>query len=187
MHFILSIKLHNYNHANRQLAYKSGDDRPVWLTQVNGAEVTDILKWTSDGFIYYMSTLPNKPGTRHLFRIQFRAPPYTSTNHQQQPECVTCNRTMEDLGQCVLYALTMFILIEAILFFVLDSNFTWPVLDWSNIMGWFPKIGRHKLGKVSNIGHDRTGVGRWVKKGSKKLDVICGRPIIDFSRKSLHI
>ena len=62
------------------------------MTQVDGAEVTDILKWTADGFVYYMSTLPNKPGTRHLFRIQFRTP-------QQQPECVTCNRTMENLGK----------------------------------------------------------------------------------------
>ena len=77
----------------------------------------------------------------------------------------------------------MFIPIEAILFFVLDSNLTWPVLDWSNIMGWFPKIGRHKLGKVSNIGHDRMGVGRWVKKGSKKSDVICGRPLTIMKKK----
>ena len=91
--FVTVLPAPHLIHHYRQLAYRSGDQL-VWLTQVNGAEVTDILKWTSDGFIYYMSTLPNKPGTRHLFRIQFRAPPYTYI-----PECVTCNRTMENLGQ----------------------------------------------------------------------------------------
>ena len=96
--FVTVLPAPHLIHHYRQLAYRSGDQL-VWLTQVNGAEVTDILKWTSDGFIYYMSTLPNKPGTRHLFRIQFRAPPYTSNNLQKQPECVTCNRTMENLGQ----------------------------------------------------------------------------------------
>jgi len=102
--FVTVLPAPHLIHHYRQLAYRSGDQL-VWLTQVNGAEVTDILKWTSDGFIYYMSTLPNKPGTRHLFRIQFRAPPYTYI-----PECVTCNRTMENLGRkeiCEYYEVEM--------------------------------------------------------------------------------
>ena len=98
--FVAILPAPHLIHHYRQLAYISGDDRPVWLTQVDGAEVTDILKWTSDGFIYYMSTLPNLPGTRHLFRIQFRTPQNSiGSGRKQQPECVSCNRTMENLGQ----------------------------------------------------------------------------------------
>lgn len=98
--FVAILPAPHLIHHYRQLAYISGDDRPVWLTQVDGAEVTDILKWTSDGFIYYMSTLPNLPGTRHLFRIQFRTPQNSiGSGKKQQPECVSCNRTMENLGR----------------------------------------------------------------------------------------
>ena len=68
----------------------------------SGAEVTDILEWTEDGFIYYMSTLPYQPGTRHLFRMKIHST-------QKSSECVSCNRTMEDIHRepCQYYKIDM--------------------------------------------------------------------------------
>ena len=69
---------------------------------ISGAEVTDILEWTEDGFIYYMSTLPYQPGTRHLFRMKIHST-------QKSSECVSCNRTMEDIHRepCQYYKIDM--------------------------------------------------------------------------------
>jgi len=38
------------------------------------AEVTEIVKWTADNQVYYVSTLPANPGARHLFKLQIGAP-----------------------------------------------------------------------------------------------------------------
>ena len=103
-------------HHYRQLVYVTGnsDADRHYLTKVDGAEVTDILKWKPDGYIYYMSTLPHQPGTRHLFKI--RAPPmarndgHVSTSSSPvQAQCVTCNRTMKDLSRepCEYYDIEM--------------------------------------------------------------------------------
>ena len=92
-------------HHYRQLVYVTGDSR-TYLTKVDGAEVTEILKWTDDGYIYYMSTLPYKPGTRHLFRMKA---PQTENSGNNVPECVSCNRTMEDLhrDECQYFKIEM--------------------------------------------------------------------------------
>lgn len=84
------------------------DGSRTYLTKVDGAEVIEILKWTMDGYIYYMSTLPLQPGTRHLYRI--RAPPNArSQGVANVPECITCNRTMTDVDreQCQYYSVDM--------------------------------------------------------------------------------
>ena len=50
------------------------------------AEVTEIVKWTADNQVYYVSTLPANPGARHLFKLQIGAPfevCSTCTIHQQ--------------------------------------------------------------------------------------------------------
>ena len=89
------------------MAYITGKDRPVFLTKVAGAEVTEILKW-KDGFVYYIATLPNKPGTRHLFKV--RAPPVVTKREVANGiECLTCNRTMPDLPRapCQYYDIKM--------------------------------------------------------------------------------
>ena len=74
----------------------------TFLLLISGAEVTDILEWTEDGFIYYMSTLPYQPGTRHLFRMKIHST-------QKSSECVSCNRTMEDIHRepCQYYKIDM--------------------------------------------------------------------------------
>ena len=74
----------------------------TFVLPYSGAEVTDILEWTEDGFIYYMSTLPYQPGTRHLFRMKIHST-------QKSSECVSCNRTMEDIHRepCQYYKIDM--------------------------------------------------------------------------------
>ena len=79
-------------HHYRQLVYITGENRQ-FLTKVEGAEVTEILKW-KDGFVYYMATLPHQPGTRHLYKV--RAPPVVTKGEAANGiECLTCNRTMD--------------------------------------------------------------------------------------------
>ena len=57
-------------------------ERLIRLTKEN-AEVTRVVKWTKDDQIYYISTLPGEPGTRHLFKLQIGKPSRT---------CLTCNQ-----------------------------------------------------------------------------------------------
>ena len=90
-------------HHYRQLVYVVGDTRN-YLTKVDGAEVTEILKWSRDGHIYYMSTLPYKPGTRHMFRIKA---PMNAGPGKHEPECVTCNRTMLNREECQYHKIDM--------------------------------------------------------------------------------
>ncbi len=86
------------------MVYQVGDSR-TFLTKVDGAEVVEVLKWTEDGYVYYISTLPYKPGTRHMFKI--RVP--TSANNPEAAQCLTCNLTMSDLGRekCTYYDVSM--------------------------------------------------------------------------------
>ena len=45
--------------------------------------------------------------------------------------------------------------------------------------GRFAKIGYPFLGGLSRIGYDRIWVGRWVKNGPKKSDILYGRPLFE--------
>lgn len=83
-------------HHYRQLVYYANGDS-VFLTKTAGAEVTEILKWTRDGYIYYIATLPDQPGSRHLYRTL--APSSHSYIKSSGPECLTCNKTMTDLDR----------------------------------------------------------------------------------------
>ena len=49
--------------------------------------------------------------------------------------------------------------------------------------GWFAKIGYPFLGGLSRIGYDRIWVGRWVKNGPKKSDILYGWPLIYITKK----
>ncbi len=44
-----------------------GNQERTFLTRGNG-EVDKILSWATDGYVYYLATLPGDAGTRHLFR-----------------------------------------------------------------------------------------------------------------------
>ncbi len=98
--------------------------------------MTEILKWTPDGYIYYMSTMPDQPGVRHLFRIRdpqssktkkpelfstsrnllaFKCieyiimPVILGSNDVKEAECVTCQRKMKELNRkdCQYYDVQM--------------------------------------------------------------------------------
>ena len=45
------------------------------------SEVTEIVAWTADDSVYYISTLPDSPGSRHLYRLQLDQP---------DTECLSC-------------------------------------------------------------------------------------------------
>jgi len=45
------------------------------------SEVTEILAWTADDVVYYIATLPDSPGSRHLFRLSLSQP---------DTECLSC-------------------------------------------------------------------------------------------------
>ena len=60
------------------------------------ADVMEITKWAKDGYIYYTSTLPGQPGTRHFYRV-----PSPNLRHSNPalaragPECLSCNLSDE--------------------------------------------------------------------------------------------
>ena len=69
----------------------------TYLTKVDGAEVVEILAWTKENYIYYISTLPYKPGARHIFRIRSPTAPHDiKGGNNGFPECLTCSPTSED-------------------------------------------------------------------------------------------
>ena len=76
----------------RQLLYVAGNGKTrTFLTKVNGAEVVEILAWTKENYIYYISTLPNQPGSRHVFRVRSPTAPHNiKESYNGYPECLTC-------------------------------------------------------------------------------------------------
>ena len=76
----------------RQLLYVAGHGKSKkFLTKVDGAEVVEILAWTKEDYIYYLSTLPNEPGSRHIFRVRSPTAPHNTNEHYNgDPECLTC-------------------------------------------------------------------------------------------------
>ena len=76
----------------RQLLYVAGNGKTrTFLTKVNGAEVVEILAWTKENYIYYISTLPNQPGSRHIFRVRSPTAPHNiKESYNGYPECLTC-------------------------------------------------------------------------------------------------
>lgn len=68
--------------------------RQLWLVDTDAdthtmltnhlSEVTQIVEWTRDDQIYYISTLPEDPGARHLYRVQLG-------QEDSAPECLSCN------------------------------------------------------------------------------------------------
>ena len=77
---------------NRQLLYVAGNGKTrTFLTKVDGAEVVEILAWTKENFIYYLSTLPNEPGARHIFRVRSPTAQHNANEpYNGYPECLTC-------------------------------------------------------------------------------------------------
>ena len=76
----------------RQLLYVAGNGKTrTFLTKVDGAEVVEILAWTKENYIYYLSTLPNEPGARHIFRVRSPTAPHRANEpYNITPECLTC-------------------------------------------------------------------------------------------------
>jgi len=66
----------------RQLFIIDTDSNSRTLLTKQEAEVTEIVEWTQDDQVYYISTLPGDPGARHLFKLQIGQPSNT---------CLTCN------------------------------------------------------------------------------------------------
>ena len=77
---------------NRQLLYVAGNGKTrTFLTKVDGAEVVEILAWTKENYIYYISTLPYQPGSRHIFRVRSPTAPHNiKESYNGYPECLTC-------------------------------------------------------------------------------------------------
>ena len=74
----------------QQVLVVSGD-RKTFLTS-DKADVTEILQWAQDGYLYYMATLPHQPGTRHFYRVP--SPRLRHSNPdlaEVGPECLSCN------------------------------------------------------------------------------------------------
>ena len=84
--------------SNRQLLYVAGNGKTrTFLTKVDGAELQDILAWTKENYIYYRSTLPYQPGSRHIFRVRSPTAPHDPNEpYNGYPECLTCPSSPED-------------------------------------------------------------------------------------------
>ena len=65
----------------------------TFVTRLNGAEVTKINKWSDDGFIYYTATLPDRPGSRHFYRVR-----PDEDGPDSGPECLSCGLKTEEFS-----------------------------------------------------------------------------------------
>ncbi len=80
-------------------ATSSAKTQPVSLTH-GTFHVTEIAKWDEDrGFVYYLATLPDEPGTRHLFRVgdlslrnQKKEDEAGNGTDPSLPVCLTCRK-----------------------------------------------------------------------------------------------
>ena len=68
----------------------------TFLTRGEG-EVTKILSWSRDGYVYYLSTLPGDAGSRHLYRVA--SPRLHHMAISIDPECLSCNRDKDGDGK----------------------------------------------------------------------------------------
>ena len=77
--------------------YVTPNDRMrTYLTKVEGAEVVEILAWTKENYIYYISTLPLQPGSRHIFRIRSPTAAVNGMHGYGFAECLTCSASQGD-------------------------------------------------------------------------------------------
>ena len=74
----------------RQLLFVSASSNSRTYLTKEKADVAEVLKWSKDGYIYYMSRLLGQPRSRHLFKV-----PQPSNNNVESmaPVCITCNRS----------------------------------------------------------------------------------------------
>ena len=94
--FLAILPASSMRYRFRQLFIIDTDGNSRTLLTKQEAEVTEIVEWTQDDQVYYISTLPGDPGARHLFKLQIGEPSNTclTCNHQEmiphlQHKCVT--------------------------------------------------------------------------------------------------
>eukprot|EP00090_Calanus_glacialis_P028875 TRINITY_DN4629_c0_g1_i1.p1 TRINITY_DN4629_c0_g1~~TRINITY_DN4629_c0_g1_i1.p1 ORF type:complete len:673 (-),score=148.29 TRINITY_DN4629_c0_g1_i1:778-2796(-) len=80
--FLAILPASSMRYRFRQLFIIDTDGNSRTLLTKQEAEVTEIVEWTQDDQVYYISTLPGDPGARHLFKLQIGEPSNT---------CLTCN------------------------------------------------------------------------------------------------
>jgi len=81
--FLAILPAPSLQHRPRQL-FLVEDGSKVLLTKQPDTEVTEVHGWTSDDRVFYTSTLPGEPGTRHLYVLKLGS-------QGEEPECLTCN------------------------------------------------------------------------------------------------
>jgi len=79
--FLVILPAASMRYRYRQLFIIDTDGNSRTLLTKQEAEVTEIIEWTKDDQVYYISTLPGDPGARHLFKLQIGEPSNT---------CLTC-------------------------------------------------------------------------------------------------
>jgi len=82
-------------HKFRQLAHIS-DGTTTFLTNIEAGEVTEVLHWSSEGYIYYIATLDGNPGSRFFYRI-LSPTESKSRNVQAMPECLSCKNNTQEM------------------------------------------------------------------------------------------
>jgi len=80
--FLAILPSSSMRYRYRQLFIINTDNNSRTLLTKQEAEVTEVVDWTKDDQVYYISTLPGDPGARHLFKLQIGEPTNT---------CLTCN------------------------------------------------------------------------------------------------
>ena len=79
--FLTIMPAATMRHRYRQLFLVDLENNSRTLLTRAEAEVTEILLWTQDDMVYYVATSENKPGSRHLYRLELGQP---------EPTCLTC-------------------------------------------------------------------------------------------------
>ena len=81
--FLVILPDNSHEYRFRQLFLIDIENNSRTLLTSAEAEVTEIVEWTKEDQVYYISTLPGNPGSRHLFRLQIG---------DSNIECLTCEQ-----------------------------------------------------------------------------------------------
>lgn len=88
--FVTILSKPSSKHRYRQVMLVS-DQKRTFLTQRN-ADVTNIAKWSKDGYIYFMAVAEDRPGSEHMYRI----PSPNLSNDDLNAHCMSCNLNITD-------------------------------------------------------------------------------------------
>ena len=69
---------------------EGGEEKRQFLTDFK-ADVKEVLKWSSDGTVYFTASLPDEPGALHVYKLN----PYGPQTEDRKAKCVSCDMKLD--------------------------------------------------------------------------------------------